>query len=124
MAANATERAVRGEIRSAKTDGIYRAALRRASTHWQQQAEAVARELAVGDAKPERGKGRLLATRHDVVRGWSEVADKLVIQDQVALALAVRQFIDRMQPPLTAREQIAKELREQSRARLDRELMR
>jgi hypothetical protein len=111
LAANATERAVRGETKPHKTTGIYRAALRGASTHWRQRAEEVARELASGGVKPEPGKNRLLATRREVVRGWAEVADKLIIQDQVELALAVRQFVARMPPALSDKEQIAETLR-------------
>jgi type IV secretory pathway VirD2 relaxase len=119
VAANATERAARGETRPQKTDGIYRAALRGVSSHWRERAEAAARELGGGGVRTEPGKNRLLATRRDVVRGWSEVADKLVIQDQVELALVVREFVGRMPPPLTEREQIAEKIREQSKARSD-----
>ena len=43
--ANATERAVRGESKKAKKDGIYRASLRGDSTYLRAQAEAVASEL-------------------------------------------------------------------------------
>ncbi len=46
--ANATERAVRGEGRKAKKDGIYRASLRGDSTYVRAQAEAVAAELLKG----------------------------------------------------------------------------
>src|SRR5690606_12686973 len=46
VAANATERAVRGESRSAMKDGIYRASRRGDSTYIRAQAEGVARELA------------------------------------------------------------------------------
>src|SRR5690606_27738626 len=45
VAANATERAVRGENRSARKDGVYRASLRGDSSYMRAQAEAVAREL-------------------------------------------------------------------------------
>src|SRR5437879_11305464 len=67
--ANATERAIRGENRPQKSDGIYRAALRGASTHYREWAEAVARELTGGEFQAEPGRRRLLATRRDVVRG-------------------------------------------------------
>ena len=73
--ANATERAVRGIAEPRKTDGIYRAGLRGVSTHWRQRAESVARELASAQAKVEPAQTRLLETRRDIVRGWSEVAD-------------------------------------------------
>ncbi|GAC1690699.1 MAG: hypothetical protein PVS2B1_13140 [Candidatus Dormibacteraceae bacterium] len=104
VAANATERAVRGETKPQKTDGIHRAALRGASTHYRRKADLVARELASGGIKPEPGKYCLLATRREVVRGWSEVADNLVNQGQVELALTVRRFVDRMPPPSSEKE--------------------
>src|SRR6202042_2020076 len=43
--ANATERAVRGESRTAKKDGIYRASLRGDSTYVRAQAEVAAGEI-------------------------------------------------------------------------------
>ena len=121
VAANATDRQVRGVVKPQKTDGIYRAALRRASTHYRQRAEAVAQELTSGDVKPEPGRVRLLATRREVVWGWNEVADNLVLQDQVDLALAVRNFVKRLPPERTEREWIRDRLLEQSRARDDRD---
>jgi hypothetical protein len=111
VAANATPRQVRGQIKPAKADRIYRAALRGASTHHRERAEGVVRELAAGRANTEPGKSRLLETRRAVVRGWNEVADRLVIQGQVDLALAVRRFVGRM-PPRTENEQIAEKLRQ------------
>jgi hypothetical protein len=117
VAANATERAVRGETKPQKTDGIHRAALRGASTHYRRRADLVARELASGGVKPEPGKNRLLATRREVVRGWSEVADSLVNQGQVELALTVRRFVDRMPSPSSEKEWLAERLLERTRAR-------
>jgi hypothetical protein len=63
VAANATPRQVRGEIKPAKTDGNYRAALRGASTQHRARQEAVKRELAGGQVKTDPGKDRLLETR-------------------------------------------------------------
>ena len=124
VAANATDRAVRGETKAQKTDGIHRAALRGASTQDRQRAEAVVRELASGGVKPEPGKARLLETRSEVVRAWSKVVDDLIIQDQVDLALAVRRFVDRMPPPRTENEQITEKFREAARERTRREMSR
>jgi len=124
VAANATERAVRGETRPQKADGIYRAALRGDSTHHHARAEAVARELAGGQVRTESGKNRLLKTRRKVVRGWNEVTDSLVIQGQVELAVSVRRFVDRMPPPRTENEQIAEKWREVARERSSREMSR
>jgi hypothetical protein len=56
--ANAMERAVRGEARSAKLDGIHRAAMRGASTHYRNKAEAVVQELAHGGLKAEPSRVR------------------------------------------------------------------
>jgi hypothetical protein len=117
IAANATERAVRGESKPQKTDGIHRAALRGASTHWRGRTEAVARELRTGELKTGPGKDRLLATRRMVVRGWSEVADDLVLQNQMELALAVRRFVARIPAVQTEKEWIRDRLLEQSKVR-------
>jgi type IV secretory pathway VirD2 relaxase len=124
VAANATPRQVRGEIKPPKTDGIYRAALRGASTRHRERAEAAARELAGGQIKTEPGKDQLLETRRAVVRGWNEVADSLVIQGHVELALEVRRFVGRMPPPRTENEQIAEKWREAVRERTGREMSR
>jgi hypothetical protein len=117
VVANATERAMRGESRPQKSDGIHRAALRGASTHWRQRGEAVGRELVGGALKTEPGKQRLLATRREVVRGWNEIADDLVLQNQLKLAQAVRRFVKEMPPPRTEAEWIRDRLLDQSRAR-------
>lgn len=121
VSANATERAIRGESKPQKTDGIHRAAMRGSSTHWRKRAEAVGREPVASALKTEPGKHRLLATRREVVRGWKEVADDLVLQGQVELALAVRQFVKRLPPARTEREWIRDRLPEYSRARDDRD---
>jgi hypothetical protein len=110
VAANATERAVRGVTEPRKTDGVYRAGLRGLSTHWRQRAEAVVRELASGESKVEPGRTRLLETRRDIVRGWGEIADILVRQGEVELAQSVRHFIRRLPPACTERERIREEL--------------
>jgi Relaxase/Mobilisation nuclease domain len=114
--ANATERAIRGENKPHKTDGIYRAARRGDSTHWRRRAEAVARGF--GRPEPtEPGKAQLLETRRAVVRGWNEVADDLVMQGQVELALAVRDFVKRLPPVKTEREWIRDRILEQTKPR-------
>jgi hypothetical protein len=99
VAANATERAVRGVTKPQKRDGIYRAGRRGASTHWSQRAAAVAREMATGgEIRPEARKAQMLETRREVVRGWTEVADDLVLQGQVELAQVVRGFVKQLPP--------------------------
>src|SRR5262249_44732795 len=63
VAANAPERAVRGETRTHKLDGIYRATLRGDSTHTRARTEAVAAKLLHGNVGAEPGQLKLLETR-------------------------------------------------------------
>jgi hypothetical protein len=107
VAANATDRQVRGVVKPQKTDGIHRAAMRGASTHWQQRMESVARDPTRRRPEPEPGKARLLTTRHKVLQGWRAVSDELVLQNQTELARQVRSFVTGMPPPQTEKEFIA-----------------
>lgn len=107
IAANATERAVRGEIRTHKIDGIYRATLRGESTHTRARAEAIAAELMKGTRRFEPGKSKLVQTRRDVERGWRAVGNWLFREHQFALAAQVRRFLGEMPAPLTDGEQTA-----------------
>jgi hypothetical protein len=115
IAANATDRGVRGESRSAKRDGIYRAEHRGESRHTRARAEGVATELLKGNLRVEAGKVKLLETRREVERGWWAVSDILVAEDRPELAAQVRRFSAQMPPPWTEREAIAEALRRQTR---------
>lgn len=110
--ANATERAVRGETRKAKKDGIYRASLRGDSTYVRAQAEAVAAELVKGNAHVEPGKRTLVETRRQVENGWRAVASLIAKDGHQDLANDVRRFVDRMPAAKTERESIAHELQQ------------
>ena len=107
IAANATERAVRGQSRQSKSDGIYRAMQRGESTHMRERAKAVARELAREGLAPEEGSDRMRNTRAEVTRGWAAVADGLERDGHPELVNLVRQFVDRMPPPRTEKQWIA-----------------
>jgi len=111
--ANATERAVRGETRKAKKDGIYRASLRGDSTYLRAQAEAVAAELLKGNNRVEPGKRTLVETRRQVENGWRFVASLLTKDGHHELANDVRRFVERMPPDRTERESVTHELRQQ-----------
>jgi hypothetical protein len=117
VAANATERAVRGKTRKAKTDGIYRASQRGDSIHTRNRVEAVIRELSKGDRQFDPGKAKLLDTRKGVERGWRAMSEILDRQGQPALAAQVRQFTDRMPPPITDKEQLAAQVLDRTRDR-------
>jgi hypothetical protein len=109
--ANATKRAVRGETRNAKKDGIYRASLRGDSTYLRAQADAVAAELLNGDLRVEPGKPTLLATRKEVERGWRATSEILASQGHGDLATRIGIFVAQMPPPQTDGERITAALR-------------
>jgi hypothetical protein len=117
VAANATDRAMRGECRSPKRDGIYRAEQRGESRHTRERAEAVAAELSKGSLRVEAGKAKLLETRRDVERGWWAVSDILVAEERPELAAQVTRFAAQMPPVRTDRELIAEALRHSRVAR-------
>jgi hypothetical protein len=110
--ANATERAVRGEARKAKKDGIYRASLCGESTYVRAQAEVVATELLNGNSGVELGERKLAETRKAVEGGWVSTANLLAKEGHHDLAKDVRRFVDRMAPTRTDRESVAHELRQ------------
>jgi hypothetical protein len=115
VAANATERTVRGQIRSPNRDGIYRAERRGESRYTHARAEAVAAELLRGNLRVEAGKAKLVDTRKKVERGWRAVVDILVGGGRPELAAQVRRFSAEMPPPWTDRESISEALRGHSR---------
>jgi hypothetical protein len=118
VAANATERAVRGDSRKPVKDGAYRASLRGDSTYVRARAEGVASELAAsGSVRSEPGKRTLLATRAAIQRGWQAVAEKLVQHGDRQLAANVARFAGGMDRPQTDREWLAQELMASVRAR-------
>jgi hypothetical protein len=105
--ANATERAVRGESRNAKRDGIYRASRRGDSIYLRARVEAVAAELLNGNFCAEMGKHKLVETRRQVERGWRATSDTLDVRGYSGLAAEVRRFVKQIPPPLTEKEQLA-----------------
>ena len=112
VAANATERAVRGETRKAKKDGIYRASVRGDSMYVRAQAEAVAAELLKRNGRVEPGKRALVETRRQVENGWLSVARLLTKDGHHDLAGDVQRFVERMPAARTEREWISQELRQ------------
>ena len=107
VAANATERAVRGGSRTRKTDGIYRANLRGESTHVRDRAYEVTSELERGEFRVEERKWQLRATRREVEQGWRAVSEILITQGHPELAAEVRRFAEGMPLVLTERERVA-----------------
>ena len=110
VAANATQRYVRGERSPRKSDGIYRANLRGESIHMRGRADSVARDLSHGGVQVEPGKPKLVETHETVRRAWWTVSEVLVFERQPELAAQVRRFVDQMPAPLTEREWLAEKL--------------
>ena len=115
VAANATDRGVRGESRSPRPDGVYRAERRCESRLAHARTESVIAEVLSGSLQVEAGKATLLETRREVQRGWSAVSDLLVAEGRAGLAEEVRRFSAQMPPPLADRESIAVGLRKPTR---------
>jgi MobA/VirD2-like, nuclease domain len=113
--ANATERPVRGQYRSAKLDAIYRPEQRSESWRVHARVDEIGREIFRGRLRNERGKETLIETRKAIERGWWEASEILAAQGQRALAKEVMEFVGRMPPPRTDREMIADELRKHYR---------
>lgn len=117
IAANATERAVRGVIKPQKSDGIYRAMRRGRSTHMHRRIESVAAALHAGNMWVEPGKSRILATRRDVVGHLLRVQKALLAEGRAGLAGEVKRFVAGLPPPRTEREWLALALTEGMRVR-------
>jgi hypothetical protein len=109
--ANATERAVRGVSTPRKSDAIYRAAKRGASTHYRERAQTVANEMRHGGVRPEPGLGTLLRTRQAVITGWNAAADTLNAAGRHDDAALIRRFAAHLPPVQTEKSWISTELR-------------
>ena len=115
VAANATPRFVRGETRPRKSDGIYRAARRGASTHMRERVKAAAFALRTADRVGEPAKLRLRESRRELERVWLATSEALRIQGQTALAEQTRRFVRTLPPARTEREWLVAGLVEQVR---------
>ena len=105
IAANATARAERGQIRESKPKAIYHTERRGASTRLHRREAAVTAEL-----REELSKGKLVATRKAVEQHWQAIRASLIGQGRQDLAEEVGRFLDTMPPPRTGREQLDQEL--------------
>src|SRR5580658_1733401 len=106
IAANATDRAVRGQVRGPVRDGIYRAALRGESTHHRARLERIAEAARSGQAAPEPGAMKLQETRRAVVRGWHAAADRALENGFPHLAEQIWKLIGGMPAPQTDEERL------------------
>jgi Relaxase/Mobilisation nuclease domain len=116
VAANATDRAVRGLSGNSKSDGIYRASLRQDSTATNARIEGVASELRTEGLRVDPGHSRLRETRKEIQRGWAAASDLFFAGGDPDFARQIRKFVAHMPPPRTDREQVAAELTGYSRS--------
>jgi hypothetical protein len=122
VAANATERAVRGQSKKALRDGIYRAAERGESTHVRERVRTAADAITTGMRTwTDAGARRLYETSEQIWAGYQAIADQLLAQGDRNLSAHVRAFADRIQYPPTHkeldRERVRDLLRQRERAR-------
>lgn len=116
-AANATERAVRGETRTHKSTGIYRAAQRNDSSHIREREAQLMREAASDSRLPDPGYAELNRTRQFVVAGWRGLEARLRDAGDDELANDIRTFVDRMPPVQTEKAMLAERTLSQTRRR-------
>jgi hypothetical protein len=111
VAANATERAVRGEGRSALKDGIYRANLRGDSTFVMRRRESRAEGRSTDKSHSNRADLKSLKTHAEVVISWRHVAEILEKAGENRLALEVSAFAQKMHESLTQERQHVRDVR-------------
>ena len=117
VAANASDRVVRGATKTRKLDAIHWAAREGRSIHMRSRVTSAADDLRRGKPRDESGKERLIETRRAVARSWLAVAKDLHDGGRKELAQEVLRFIKSMPPPRTEREQLYEQLLDQVRTR-------
>ena len=117
VAANATERAVRGQIKTHRSDGAYRAAQRAGSTLVQDREQRILREWSAGTLKLGEGEVKLAKTRQEVVDGWRGVSDRLKTDGDLELGERVDSFLAQMPPAKTEARALIERLRTPIRTR-------
>jgi type IV secretory pathway VirD2 relaxase len=108
VAANATERAVRGKSITNLPDRLYLANKHRESTYLHKRALTLydeSRDSAT--LTPDNGRAKMLATRQAVEGGWRNVSLMLTNEGYRELAQQAQRFVDQMRPPPTEMEIIA-----------------
>jgi hypothetical protein len=101
VAANATERAVRGETRTHKRTAIYRAEQRNESSHIRRRRAEALKEVGARGRAADPGYAVMNRTRQYVTAGWGALAAKLREGGEGEFAHDIDKFIDRMPPVRT-----------------------
>ena len=69
----------------------------------------------MGGLRAEKGKAKMIETRHEVRRAWQDVSDILVREGQSDLSAEVRKLAEGIGPPMTDKEWMAARLVERAR---------
>lgn len=92
IAANATPRSVRGQIRRASAAPFYRTQVRGQSRALRAKIDDMVRGLKDRNSAPDPARAKLLETRKAIVQGWNALAVKLEGQGEIALGGEARSF--------------------------------
>jgi hypothetical protein len=117
VAANATERAVRGETKTHRSDGAWRAANREGSTLIQEQERRILREWSGGRLTFGNGEEKLERTREAVLDGWRGVSARLKADGEHELGACVDSFLAQMPPAKTEKRLLLERSRAATRTR-------
>lgn len=112
IAANATERAVRGVTKPQKSDGIYRAMRAGRSSHMRKRVDSAVASMRSGDRQAAPEMTRILNTRRNVVQGWVGAQEALRAEGREGIAMEVERFVKQMPPPRTEGEWLVQALQE------------
>jgi hypothetical protein len=117
VAANATERAVRGETKTHRSDGAWRAANSQGSTLLREREHRIRREWSEGRLNFGEGEATLAKTRQDVLDGWRKVSARLEAEGDAELARHVDSFLAQMPSAKTEKRELIERLRTPTRTR-------
>jgi hypothetical protein len=109
IAANATPRSVRGQMKRAAKDVFYRTQRRGHSYALREKLDGIVRELRTTTPVTDPARARLLETRRALIEGWNAVASRLEDQGEIVLSGHVRYFAMHLPPVLTDRERLAEQ---------------
>lgn len=108
--ANSTERAVRGQTHTRKSDGIYRANLRGRSTFFERRRRRVAEQLMAGGLEKVEEINLVRTTRNAVSAGWQALARDFAANGDQEFAEEIRSFHSRMPRPQTDDQQLSAQI--------------
>jgi Relaxase/Mobilisation nuclease domain len=117
VGANATERAVRGETKTHRSDGTWRAQKREGSTLIQERERWILREWSEGRLTFGAGEEKLQKTREEVLEGWRAVSARLKADGEHELGARVDSFAAHMLPAKTERRLVIERSRAPTRTR-------